>query len=97
MKRKDIIIGLIVALFLAGLISIFASSSPDGLEKVAENLGFLEKGEGTPVVKSPVPNYAMPGVKNEKIATSVGGILGTLFVFGFGYGLAFIIKRRKNA
>jgi cobalt/nickel transport protein len=96
MKRKDIIIGLVIALFLAGIISIFASSSPDGLEKVAENLGFLEKGEGDPTLKAPVPDYAMPGIKNEKLATGIAGIVGTLILFGLGYGLATVIKSRKS-
>jgi cobalt/nickel transport protein len=96
MKRRDIIIGLIIALFLAGIISMFASSFPDGLEKVAENLGFLEKGEIEPSIKSPVPDYAIPGIKNEKLATSIAGIAGTLVVFGLGYGIAFILKRRDH-
>jgi cobalt/nickel transport protein len=96
MKRRDIIIGLIIALFLAGIISMFASSSPDGLEKVAENLGFLEKGEGEPAIKSPAPDYALPGLKNEKLATSIAGIAGTLVVFGLGYGIAFLLKRKDH-
>jgi len=94
MKRKDILIGVVIALFLAGIISMFASSLPDGLEKVAENKGFLEKGEVEPPIKSPVPDYAMPGLKNEKLATSIAGIAGTLLVFGLGYGLAILLKRK---
>jgi cobalt/nickel transport protein len=94
MKRRDIIIGVVIALFLAGIISMFASSWPDGLEKVAENKGFLEKGEVEPTVKSPVPDYAMPGLKNEKLATSIAGIAGTLLVFGLSYGLAILLKRK---
>jgi len=96
MKRRDIIIGVIIALFLAGIISMFASSFPDGLEKVAENLGFLEKGEGEPTIKSPIPDYAIPGIKNEKLATSIAGIAGTLLVFGLGYGLAAILKHKEH-
>ncbi len=96
MNKKDIVIGLAIALFIAGIISIFASSWPDGLEKVAEKLNFLEKGEGEPALTSPVPDYAMPGVKNEKLATSVAGVIGTLIVFGFSYGIAMLIKQRKS-
>jgi len=88
--------GLIVAIFLAGIISIFASSYPDGLEKVAENLGFLEKGEGQPSVKSPVPDYEWPGLENKKLATSIAGIAGTLIVFGLSYGLAAILKHKEH-
>jgi cobalt/nickel transport protein len=96
MKKRDVIIGLVVAVFLAGIISMFASSHPDGLEKVAENLGFLEKGEGEPAIKSPVPDYEWPGLKNEKLATSIAGIAGTLVVFGLGYGLAAILRRKEH-
>jgi len=96
MKRRDIIIGVIIALLLAGIISMFASPLPDGLEKVAENHGFLEKGEGEPAIKSPVPDYEFPGLKNKKLATSIAGIAGTLVVFGLGYGIAFILKRRDH-
>lgn len=96
MKRKDVIFGLVIALILGGLISLFASSFPDGLEKVAENLGFLEKGEGDPVLKSPIPDYAFPGLESEKLATSIAGILGTLVVFAVGYGVASLIRNRQS-
>jgi cobalt/nickel transport protein len=96
MKRRDIIIGVVLTLLLAGIISMFASPWPDGLEKVAENHGFLEKGEGEPAIKSPVPDYEWPGLKNEKLATSIAGIAGTLVVFGLGYGLAILLKRKEH-
>ncbi|HGE69761.1 TPA: hypothetical protein ENX78_02925 [Candidatus Poribacteria bacterium] len=96
MKRKDIIIGIVVSLFLAGLISIFASPWPDGLEKVAEDKGFLEKGEVEPPIKSPIPDYTFPGLKNEKLATSVAGILGTAIVFVLGYGVSALIKKKNQ-
>jgi len=87
---------LLVALIVAAVLSPFASSSPDGLEKVAEDLGFLHKGEGEPVLTAPVPDYAMPGVKNESVATAAAGIVGTLLTFGAGYGLAKLVKRKKS-
>jgi len=95
MNRKEIFLGLIIAVFLALVISNFASSWPDGLEKVAEDKGFLEKGEVEPLFCSPIPDYAWPGVKNNIIATSAAGLMGTLIVFGLGYGLALILKRRR--
>jgi len=96
MKRRDIIIGIVAALFLAGIISMFASQWPDGLEKVAENKGFLGKGEVQPPIKSPVPAYEFPGLHNKKLATSIAGIAGTLVVFGLSYGLAVLLKRRDH-
>jgi cobalt/nickel transport protein len=97
MNKKDILFGLFAALLLAILISPFASSFPDGLERVAEDKGFLEKGEIQPAMVSPVPDYAWPGIKNEKLATSAAGIMGTLIVFGAAYGFAALIKRKENA
>lgn len=93
MNKKDIIFGLVTALFLAILISPFASLWPDGLEKVAEDKGFLEKGKVQPLFTSPIPDYVLPGVKSEKMATSLAGIMGTLAVFGIGYGIAALLKR----
>lgn len=96
MKRKDVILGLIIAFICAGIISLFASESPDGLERVAEDKGFLEKGEGEPILKSPIPDYVMPGLTNEKLATSIAGLLGTAIVFGVAYGLAILLKQRNQ-
>lgn len=95
MKTKDIIIGMAIAVFLALVVSPFASSFPDGLEKVAEHLGFIEKGEGVSAVKAPIPDYQFPGVKNEAAATSVAGVLGTILVFGATWGIGKAIGRKR--
>ena len=95
MKKRDIIFGLAVALFLAIFLSPFASSHPDGLEKVAEEKGFLARGEVEQVVKSPVPDYAWPNVKHEGMATALAGLTGTLIVFAAGYGVASLAKHNR--
>lgn len=69
----------IVAVFIGGIVSIFASSSPDGLEKVAEAQGFL--GQGKQLFVAALPDYLMPGIHNQKLATSLAGIIGTIAVF----------------
>ena len=95
MRRKEIFFSLLVAIILAVVFSPFASSWPDGLEKVAEDLGFLGKGEVEPAFTAAIPDYAWPGLKSEKLATSTAGISGTLVAFGLGYGLAALIRRRS--
>jgi len=85
------------AIALAGLISPFASTSPDGLERVATAKGFIEKGEGDPAWKwMPIPDYALPGIKNGSLATASAGIIGTLAAFGCGYGIARVLKRKRT-
>lgn len=96
MKNNLILAGLLLAFFLALFISPFASRSPDGLERVAEDKGFMHKGEGKAVITSVIADYMFPGVKNEKLATALAGGVGTLIVFGIGYAIAILLKRRSQ-
>ena len=90
--------GVGLAVVLAALVSPYASAWPDGLEKVAENLGFLHKAAPHAAWNaSPLPDYAMPGLKNEKTATALAGIAGTLAVLAAGWGLVFMARRRRGA
>lgn len=85
---------LIFALFLA-LLSPLASSSPDGLEKVAEDKGFIETAREA--FFELIPDYVLPGVGSEAGATILAGIIGTLILFGIGYGLAQLLKAKSEA
>lgn len=96
MRRKDILMGLMVALFIALFLSPFTSHWPDGLERVAADKGFLDKGEGKEIIAAPLPDYKVPGWKDEKRAVSLSGALGVLMMFGIGVGVAILIKRQKE-
>ena len=85
---------LILALFLA-ILSPLASSSPDGLERVAEDEGFIDTAFEAPY--EVIPDYVMPGVANEAVATILAGIIGTLILFSIGYGLAKLLKAKGEA
>lgn len=74
---------LIIALIMAALLSPYASPDPDGLEKVAEDKGFIEKGEGHDVFTAPMPDYEVPGL-GDAVKGPVAGIIGTLVMFGLG-------------
>ena len=91
--RRIILIGLLIAVAIALFLSPFASQSPDGLEKVADDKGFLHRGEGEEFFSAPIPDYTMPGVKHEGIATSLAGLIGTLAVFAAACGLGYLLKR----
>lgn len=86
------IAGLVIAIAIA-FAAPLASSFPDGLEWVAEQQGFLGNAQNAPF--QIVPDYVMPGVGNETLATIVAGIIGTLLVFGVAFGLAYA-RRNKN-
>jgi len=88
------VFGLGIALILA-ILSPLASSHPDGLEWVAEQKGFLDAAQG-PLFEI-IPDYVMPGISNEALATILAGIIGTLLVFGVAFGLAYLRKSQKSA
>ena len=92
------ILGLLVAIFLATFVSPFASSSPDGLEKVADEKGFAHKAEGHEVWKwAPIPDYVLPGVKSESIGTALAGLIGTLLVFVAALVIGRVVVRRSRS
>jgi hypothetical protein len=79
---------------LVEVLSPLASSSPGGLEKVAENKGFLGMAHHAPF--QVIADYVFPGIHNETLATIMAGLLGTLVVFGIVYGLSWLIKSRRT-
>ena len=88
---------LLVAVLVAGLLSPFASSWPDGLERVAEFPGFGARAEGGPALHTPMPDYLFPGLTSERLATITAGVLGTLLVFAMLCGLGWLLARRAVA
>jgi hypothetical protein len=91
------VLALAVAVGLGTAFSPFASSSPDGLEKVAEKQGFLDQGRLAGVQeKAPVPDYAFPGISDPRLATAAAGFAGTLGVFLLGAGVIAVVRRRPR-
>jgi cobalt/nickel transport system permease protein len=88
------ITGLLIALALA-IGSPLASAYPDGLEWVAEQQGFLDTAQGS--VYEIIPDYVLPGVSNEALATIAAGIVGTLIVFAIAYFIARSRAKRSLA
>lgn len=93
MKLKWWHIALVICLAVA-FISPLASSSPDGLEKVAEDKGFIEEAVEAPYEL--IADYALPGIENEALATILAGIIGTVVLFGAVCGLAWLVRGGKE-
>lgn len=93
-------IGLVVALIVAGVVSGFAASDPDGLERVAIDEGFEETAEDHALADSPLADYAVSGVEDERLSTGLAGIIGvalTLLVAGgLFYGIRLYGKARRG-
>jgi cobalt/nickel transport protein len=97
MKRRIdgfILVGLGICLLLALFLSPFASSSPDGLEKVAETKRFASKGEKWKFWKhAPLPDYEISWIKNKNVSTAISGLIGTLAIFLLALGIGRLIKK----
>jgi hypothetical protein len=101
MAKKNNTLFIVVALFIcvviAFLLSPFASSSPDGLEKAAEKLGFLHLGEVLVWGHSLMPDYTIPVLGDRPVSGMIAGVVGTLVIFGLGWGVGAVLKRRKSS
>ena len=82
-QKKVLILLAITSIALAAFGSPFASTFPDGLEKVAEKLGFVDRGSAA--LHSPAPDYSTPGISNGRLSGSVAGVLGAGIVFLCAY------------
>ncbi len=94
-QLKNWVVPVVTVLLIAGLLSLFASTWPDGLDSVAEKYGF--KNKETKVVEIPTPfaDYKIKGL-DEKVGTSIAGLVGSGICFGIAFGVAQVVKP-KNA
>jgi cobalt/nickel transport protein len=92
--KNYVIVCLLVCIALAVFISPFASCYPDGLERVAEDLQFIHKGESKEIFTSPMPDYTIPSIRHESISTAIAGFVGTLLTFGITLLLGVFVKKR---
>ncbi|MEB3228027.1 MAG: PDGLE domain-containing protein [Synechocystis sp.] len=92
-----LMVGLGVSLFVGVILSSFASSHPDGLERVAEDLKFDRQAKTM---------WTLPGSQwladyqlkfaPERLATPLAGGIGTLITFGIMWGIGQGLKRRAT-
>ena len=99
-NRALIISGLGIALLIGVFLSPFASSDPDGLDRVSQDLNFEDKAiEDAPAKKLPFyavfDEYALRGVP-EGVATPLAGLVGTLVTFGLAWGIGKLVIRSSN-
>ncbi|MGZ5384519.1 MAG: energy-coupling factor ABC transporter permease [Acidimicrobiia bacterium] len=88
-------VGLAVALGLVIFVAPLANSNPDGLERVAQDQGFIATAEDSPAADSPLADYGVAGLEDDRTGTAVAGIIGTVLVFAAGTGVLMVVRRRR--
>ncbi|MFG3708538.1 PDGLE domain-containing protein [Micromonospora sp. NPDC047670] len=109
MRRRSwgfLVGGLLVALLLAGVVSNFASSHPDGLDSsLREGCTFDADdnitGGSCPAqrekeheIGGPLADYGVAGVDNDFLSTGLSGVLGVLLTFAVAGGVFWLVRRR---
>jgi hypothetical protein len=92
--RAVVVTGLLVALLLAGVVSFYASRSPDGLNRVAEDKGFADTRTQHASDGSPLAGYGTKGVDNPRLSGGLAGVVGCVVVLALAGGLTYVVRRR---
>ncbi len=89
---------------VAAAVSQLASSSPDGLERVAADQGFATASEAAPastartVLADPVfAEYATRGIDNQELSLAVAGLTGAALAGAVGTGVLASSRRGRRA
>jgi hypothetical protein len=88
--------GLLVALLLAGVASYYASASPDGLERVAQDNGFSQTATDHAAADSPLADYQTSGVEDARLSGGLAGVVGAMVVLVLAGGLVLVLRRRPS-
>ena len=96
-SKKFYLGGLLVSLLLAGIVSFYASSHPDGLEKVAEEIGFIETAKDPATAGSALADYGVEGVENERASVGLAGVIGVAATGVVATGLFLYLGKRKKS
>ncbi len=94
--RVFLLVGLLLALVLAGGVSYYASSRPDGLNRVAKDHGFGDTARDSHAAGSPLADYGLKGISDARLSGGVAGVAGVLVVLALGSGLAYAVRRRSR-
>ena len=91
--RRLVVVGGLVCLVVAGVLSFFASGHPDGLEYVAHRLGFADSARDSAASGSPLAGYATQGVSSGFLSGGLAGVVGVVVVALVMGGLVALLRR----
>ncbi|MET9113726.1 energy-coupling factor ABC transporter permease [Streptomyces longwoodensis] len=96
-RRALWVSGLVTSLVLAGFVSYYASSSPDGLEKVAADHGIDRKAEQHASADSPLADYGVKDVEDARLSGGLAGVIGVGVTVVAGSAVFWTLRRRRAA
>lgn len=94
--RWFVVAGVLVAAFLAVGVSQWASSSPDGLDRVAADQGIDAAAEPHTFADAPFADYGTRGL-GARPGLAVSGLVGLAACFAVAAGATALARRRRTA
>lgn len=88
--------GIIAAFVVSMVVAQFAVDAPDGLERVAQDTGFVASAEDHALDSFIFADYATAGIENESLSLAIAGAAGTLVTLAVGTGLFMAVRRRED-
>ncbi|MDQ1245993.1 MAG: hypothetical protein QG597_360 [Actinomycetota bacterium] len=84
-------------LLIAGVVSLLASSQPDGLERVAQDTGFASSAQDSATSRSPLADYqvAVGGSDSGPLGAAAAGVVGVALTAAVAFGLFAMVGRRR--
>ena len=95
-NRVLVLAALAVTLFLAAVVSRYASGSPDGLEKVARDKGIAARETEHRFSRGPLSGYATRGVGDDRLSGALAGVAGVGITLAAGGALFYAVRRRSG-
>lgn len=92
-----VFVGIVVSLIVAGFVSFYADPNPDGLERVAEDTGFIDTAQDSANADIPLADYGVVGVEDDRLSVGLAGIIGVGIMAIVGFGLFYLLARGKKS
>ena len=91
-----LIVGMGASVLLAAGVSMYASSEPDGLERVASDTGIAETEQDSATADSPFADYGVSGLQDQQWAVGLAGVVGILVTCGIAFLLFRALARGRQ-
>ena len=87
--------GFVVTLALATVVSPWADSDPDGLERVAMDEGFADQATDHALADGPAADYQLGVSSSEAWSTATAAAVGVVLTAAIGAGLVAVVRGRR--
>lgn len=95
--RTFLVAGLLSAAVIGAVLSQFAATAPDGLERVAASTGITEGRAEQALARGPFSDYATRGIDNQAVSLAIAGLTGVVLCLTVGTGIIGVARRTALA